>query len=281
MKISFLDFWPMFKPESSFFWNLIKTSFSYAQIVPPEQADVIFYSCFGDSNKQFVNTKKIFFTGENRRPNFNNCNYSISFDFESYNQRNVRMPLWYIFIDWFDTKTSDMPFWLVPFNYLNNTNEFTKTSKTNFCSAVFSAVKPNRVEFVEKISSYKSIEGYGKYFNKRLPNWERGKLDVFKHSKFIMCFENTAYPGYFTEKLFHAKLTGGLPLYFSDKTFDRDFNKNCCINLIDYENMDHFIETIKDLDSNNKKYLEIVNEPLFNKLPNLDEIKHAIFKILV
>ena len=104
MNVAFLDFWFGFQPENNFFIHLLRLIKESVNITSPENADVIFYSCFGDSHKNF-NIKKIFFTGENLRPDFNDCDLSLSFDFDNYNNKNIRLPLWYLYIDWFNVKS--------------------------------------------------------------------------------------------------------------------------------------------------------------------------------
>lgn len=280
MKIAFLDFWTGFNSYNNFFIHILKQIKNNVVVVNPQQADIIIYSCFGNTHYRFNDTKKIFYTGENKRPNFNECDYSISFDFDDYGNKNVRIPLWYLYIDWFGVQTYDNPNWLIPVSYLNKNNEFTDTNKTKFCATVFSAYHKIRIDSVSKLNTYKNVDCYGKVFNNLLPDGERYKMDVIKNHKFSMCFENTLYPGYFTEKLLHAKIAGGIPLYFSDKSYVEDFNEKCCLNLINYENLDDFLDEIKKIDNDVNLYNKISKEPLFTNTPNLDKLKHNLFSIL-
>jgi hypothetical protein len=256
--------------------RLIKES---VNITSPENADIIFYSCFGDSHKNF-NTKKIFFTGENLRPNFNDCDLSLSFDFDDYNNKNIRLPLWYLYIDWFNVKSYNNPEWLIPVEYLSGDNEFTKKDKNQFCSTVFSSPYDNRFNMVNLLNNYKQVDCYGKIHNNKLPDGEKYKMDVISNYKFNICFENSIYPGYFTEKLLHAKIAGCIPIYYSDKSYSEDFNKKCCINLIDFENEYELIEYIKLIDNDTYLYNKIISEPLFKITPSLDMIKNKLILYL-
>ena len=272
MNVAFLDFWYDFQPENNFFIHLVKSIKENVNITSPEKADVIFYSCFGDSHKKY-NSKKIFFTGENLRPDFNNCDLSLSFDFEDYNSRNIRLPLWYLYIDWFNVKSYKNPDWLIPVEYLSNDNEFTKKDKKQFCSTVFSSPYDSRFNMINLLNTYNSVDCYGKIHNNKLPDGEKYKMDVISNYKFNICFENSVYPGYFTEKLLHAKIAGCIPIYYSDKSYSNDFNTKCCINLIDFENGYELVEYIKKIDNDDNLYQSIKNEKLFNQTPNLDKIK--------
>jgi hypothetical protein len=277
MNIAFLDFWGSFDPNNNFFIYLFRQIKDNVIITDASNADVIIFSCFGDSNKRYNHCKKVFFTGENIRPDFNYCNYSLTFDFDEYGGRNIRLPLWLLYIDWFNVKGYGDPKTLIPLSFIN---KYIKKEKTKFCASVFSKPISLRFDAINKIQSYKSVDCYGKIHQNHLPDGEDVKLDILSNYKFSICFENSAYPGYFTEKILHAKIAGNIPLYYSDKSFSQDFNENCCLNLINYKNLDHFLDHIKQIDNDDQKYLNILNEPLFKNEINLNDIKDKIQNIL-
>ncbi len=280
MNISFLDFWGGFNHNNNFFIHLFRDIVEDVNVTTPDKADIIIFSCFGNLNKSFTHCKKIFFTGENLRPDFSQCDYSFSFDFDSYNNRNIRIPLWYLYIDWFGVKTYDNPNWLIPVSYLNGDNEFKEKVKEKFACTVFSSPRKSRFAAIQTINSYKNIDCIGKIHSLKLPDGERFKMNVISGYKFNLCFENSIYPGYFTEKILHAKIAGCIPLYASDKTYTNDFNCSCCLNLIDYNNLNDFLKDIKAIDKDDSLYKKILNEPLFLELPNLISIKSQIYNIL-
>jgi hypothetical protein len=280
MRIAFTDFWQYpkpFNPNNNFLIHLIRSVKDDVELVSADKADVIIYSIFGNDHKKY-NCKKIFFTGENIRPNFEECDFSISFDFDKYDERNIRIPLWYWYIDWFGVGSYDNPDYLIPVKYLYESNEFSKKEKNRFCSAVYSNPVSIRTEFVNRLNQYKKVDCFGKvsgFYN--LLDGEKYKLDIISNYKFNICFENSAYPGYYTEKLLQAKIAGCVPIYYSDENVQNDFNKNC---FLSYNNIDELIEKIVDLDRNNLIYNEIKNQPLFLKEVNLDLKKEKILKIL-
>jgi hypothetical protein len=294
MKIGFLDFWHDFDINNNFFYHMMSSIIKDVRVTRPEDCDLLFFSCYGSRNNesQFQNKKRIFYTGENLRPVFDNrptttyntftgrCDLSISFDFDDYNGRNIRLPLWYIYIDWFNVKSYNNPNWLIPLEYLSNDNEFTKKEKKQFCSTVFSSPYDSRFNMVNLLNNYKQVDCYGKIHNNKLPDGEKYKMDVISNYKFNICFENSLYPGYFTEKLLHAKIAGCIPIYYSDKSYSTDFNTKCCINLIDFENEYELIEYIKKVDSDSSLYRRIQREPLFDKIPDLNNFIEKIKKII-
>lgn len=277
MNIAFLDFWGSFDPNNNFFTHLFKQIKDNINITDAKNADVIIFSCFGDEHKKYNHCKRIFFTGENIRPDFNNCDYSFTFDFDSYDGKNIRIPLWYLYIDWFNVKNYGNPSCLIPVNYLN---KHLNKEKNKFCATVFSKSIQSRFDIINKIQTYKSVDCYGKIHPNSLPDGEDKKLDILSNYKFSICFENSIYPGYFTEKLLHAKIAGNIPLYYADKTFNKDFNEKCCLNLINYENLDHYLEDIKKIDNNNSLYRDILNQPLFKTEINLNDIVKDVSFIL-
>jgi len=220
MNISFLDFWEGFENNNNFFTYLFKVIKEKISFTSPDKADIIIFSCFGNSNKLYNHCKKIFFTGENLRPDFNTCDYSFTFDFDSYDNRNIRIPLWYLYIDWFNVKTYNNPNWLIPVSYLNGTQEFTEKEKNKFACTVFSSPRKSRFAAINSINTYKSVECYGKIHSLKIPDGEKYKMDIISNYKFNICFENSIYPGYFTEKLLHAKIARCIQLYASDKTYN-------------------------------------------------------------
>lgn len=280
MRISFLDFWGGFDQNNNFFIHLLRRIYDNVIVSSPESADLIIYTVFGQQNKKYNHCKKIFFTGENIRPNFDECDYSLTFDFDDYNNRNIRLPLWYLYIDWFDVGSYTNPHWLIPTKWLCGENEFTKKSKEKFCSTVFSSRYKIRFDLIEKLNIYKEVDCYGKLHNRRLPDGERNKMDTISNYKFSICLENTIHPGYFTEKLLHAKIAGTIPIYYSDKTFNLDFNEKCCVNLIDYDNMDAIVDMIKMIDSDKSLYEDMLNQPLFDHTASIADIAFKIMKVL-
>lgn len=283
MKITFCDFWQYpksFNVDNNFFIYIIRELFENVEIVNPEDADVMFFSVFGNENTLYKNCKKIFFTGENIRPNFKKCDYSLTFDFDDFGGRNFRLPLWYLYIDWFKVKTYDNPQWLIPEEYLYGENEFTKKEKNKFCSIVYGKEIESRIIAIQNISRYKPVDIFGKVnSNYYLPDGEKYKLDLISNYKFSLCYENSVTSGYHTEKLLHGKVAGNIPIYYGNNTISMDFNSNCFINAINLSN-DELVEKIIELDSHQKKYQNISKEPLFNKKVSLNSIYTFMNKIL-
>ena len=280
MNISFTDFWGDFQNNSNFFIDVIRDIYPHARVVPfSNDTDILVYSCFGNTH-HYANrtkTKKIYYTGENIRPNFNECDCSLTFDY--YQGKNFRLPLWMLQIDWFNKITYVNPQFVLPVNSIND-NNFINNDKTKFCCAVFNTDSPYRFETVNKLSTYKKVDCFGKPHG----NWFYGediKYKTLSNYKFNICFENTLYPGYFTEKLFHAKTAGTVPIYWADKSLSQDFNTKAFINLYDFNNdVDKLIKYIKIVDQDDELYSSYKKEPLFTLEPSLDNLKSFLKNII-
>lgn len=265
MNLCFLDFWNDFDKNNNFFIHYFKLLFpeKTINVTSESDADLVIFSCFGKQHKN-VNrskTKKIFFTGENIRPNFYECDYSFTFDLDDYNGKNIRIPLWYFYIDWFNVGSYGNPKYLLPVNEIKGlwfNKEKTKTS-----CAVFSSPKPERFFMINCLSKYFPVDCYGKPFGKHTSG-EDDKYNTISQYKISMCFENSLYPGYVTEKLFHSRTAGNLSLYWGHSDVKYDFNPKGFINANDFNSFEECAEYVNYLLNNDTKYNEIIQEPIFS-----------------
>ena len=76
LRINFSDFWPDFNPIENYILSKLKKVSAF-QILLSDTPEILFYSAFGKEHKNY-NCLKVFFTGENRRPNYKYCDFSIS-----------------------------------------------------------------------------------------------------------------------------------------------------------------------------------------------------------
>jgi len=281
IKINLIDFWyPRFDPSNNFFVHLFREVFGEIEIRPVDECDVVIYSCYGDSHHRVdrSRTKKIFYTGENKRPNHDECDHSLTFDFDTYGGKNTRLPLWMLQIDWFGHRGYGNPDYVIPMDGLVE-NQFTKKKKSKFCGFVFNNPVPLRTRALETFNTYKQVDGFGRPFG----NWfygEEMKYNILSDYKFSICFENSIHDGYYTEKLLHAKLAGTIPIYWTDKNVGRDFNVKGFINLANFKDMNELLECVKLIDKDNDLYEQMRNEPLFSELPTLDKLKHELIEII-
>jgi hypothetical protein len=250
IKLDFVDFWPGFNKTNNYFYNLLKNKYEI-EITP--DPDFVIYSVFGRSYKKYK-CIRIFYTGENVRPNFKECDYAFTFDHIENNPRHYRLPLYGLYLP--------TPEALIKKEDYNP--ETVLREKTEFCNFVYSNKKAKkRIDFFHKLSKYKPVASGGKLLNNvggRVPN----KLEFIRKFKFTIAFENFSYPGYTTEKLTEPMLMKSVPIYWGNKLVDKDFNTKSFISYHDYENDEAVIERIIELDRNDDLYLECFKQPYYN-----------------
>jgi hypothetical protein len=78
--------------------------------------------------------------------------------------------------------------------------------------------------------------------------------------------ENTYAPGYTTEKILEAFASNCIPIYYGDPLAVQDFNPKAFINAHDFDNMDALMQRVKEIDTNDELYWQILQESPF--LPN-------------
>ncbi len=280
MKISFLDFWTGFDKKNNFIVHSLKKIGLNFRIVSPRRADIIFFSCFGNQNENFDNCKKIFFLTEDFNLSNFNYDYSISHKETSVDTNNFRLPLWKMYIDWFNVKTYKNPSYLIPLNYIDQNNEFSKVQKNKFCTIVYSSEYFFRDQYIELISGYKNVDVYGKNkYGNLLPEGEYYKIQHLANYKFSLAMENEISPGYLCEKLIHAKIAGNIPLFYGDDFAKIDFNPDSFLHITDFTE-DNLLEKIVEIDNDDKLFEEIKNQPLFDSSQSIDDFLDYLENII-
>lgn len=250
IKIKFVDFWKTFSPEDFIITKILKTKYD-VQIT--ENADYVFFSSFGlqhlDTPDQCI---KIFYTGEDECPDFNLCDYAISFEWLNFGDRHLRVPLYNMMSSYID-KTLLME----RKHEMNNINE-----KTSFCSFVVSnsSGNPIRKELFDIISAYKKVDSGGKYLN-NIGGPIKDKLAFDKMHKFVIACENGSHIGYTTEKIVEAFAAQTIPIYWGDPNITKIFNPKAFINVSDYPSIEEVVERIKQIDQDDDLYAKILKEP--------------------
>jgi hypothetical protein len=82
----------------------------------------------------------------------------------------------------------------------------------------------------------------------------------------MICFENTIEGTYITEKIVNPFLARTIPIYFGTNYCTHVFNKDAFLSLEDESERSYsaLLERIKELDYDDTKYLQMVNQQVFN-----------------
>lgn len=288
LKIDFVDFWGGFDKKDNYFYHLLNSQYD---IEISEDPDILFFSVDYSGKSEYIKykdhrCKKVFFTGESVSPNFdsenpllvsnfssnysiNRCDFSFSFD-RLDDHRNYRLPLWVTYIDWFDKGSyGQNPSFLTPSSYIEEGSKMGNNSD-KFCAFIFSNPTKERLWISNQVSKYKKVNCYGSPFGNG-SSGEFSKYQILKDYKFSICIENRIRDGYFTEKLFHAKTSGTIPIYNWNKDDLMDFNPSCFINISDFEDVPDLVDYLKMLDNDTEQFNKIRSEKLFSDQSQIDK----------
>ncbi len=247
LRIQFCDMWDQFNPTCNFFLSLFQWVGSHQGFkvsYSPQNPNVIVYGPFGDSykNPEYAGIPKVFFTGENQPPRTDADTFlNLGFQYTP-NPSYIRLPLWVLEINWFGADPvavqNPRP---VPLQACLKQDPTVLDKKSKFCG--FVATNPrcqNRNLAFHILNEWRGVDAGGRLFC-NLPGGpipaglgggggELAKVEWYKDYKYVIAFENESSPGYTTEKLFHAKVAGCVPIYWGDKFVDRDFDSNGFLN---------------------------------------------------
>jgi len=198
---------------------------------------------------------KIFFTGENRRPWNYVAHHAISFD-PMDGKQFYRLP--FFFLDNWVQKNNNVP------NMLGLPMEYVKyEDKAWFCGFVAgNGASEYRNKMFHMLNEYKPVMSGGPLFNNIggvLPRDVKSKIDFFRQCRFSLCFENSSYPGYCTEKIMHGFIAKTVPIYWGSPTVTMDFQEGSFISRHDFISDNEFIDAIIKIDQDPRTWEIIAN----------------------
>ena len=227
--------------------------------------DYLIYSVKGNNylNPKWNNCIKIAYFGENCIVNFEQADYGMGNHHIIYLDRYFRIPLFPRILKGYLYKYNTIDFFDIRQKVLKN------KLKTKFCAAVISNYKATdhfRLNFIEKLNSYKKVDMGGKYLNSFGGISVKDKIKFLSSYKFSIAMENTNGDGYISEKIIDSFLAGTIPIYYGDYMLDEYINPKTYILIKGIQDLNKKIEYIKKIDKNVKLYKEFLKEKvLFDK----------------
>lgn len=245
LRVKFVDLCS--RPEEAI-EDCIKVLSHHYQVELSDSPEVVFYTGGGLDHRHY-RALKFFYTGENLRPPMFACDFAMSHDYID-SIRHHRVPHYALY------------------RYLHEleNKEFSKIKaeidqKTEFCSFVVSNAEcQRRIDFFHKLSEYKQIASGGKVLNNvggRVPD----KHAFLKSSKFNICFENSSFPGYTTEKITDAMRALCIPIYWGSPRIGEEFNPKSFVNVHDYDSDNAAIDAVIRIDQDQQAYEAMMAEP--------------------
>lgn len=236
-------------------------------------AELLIYSDFGEQHWAF-NGLKIYITGENMVPDFDQCDLAFSPQEDLHDPRCIRLPYYAQVLPSMGSLIRG-PEWQ-PQSYLN---------RPRFCSFVASNPRGSfRNAFFKKLNRLKKVDSAGRHFN-NFGSRIDDKLNFLKNYRFNLAFENSQSPGYVTEKLIEPLLTGCIPIYWGAPDVAKDFNPACMINVSDFSDFDEAIDYILQANRDESVRLRHLSAPVFQnniaaEVLNDSHLLNPIIKLL-
>lgn len=226
-----------------------------------DKPDILFFTPFEyDDHFKCRDAVRVYVTQENDVPNFNICDYGVSFHDIRFGERSFRLPN-YCYHNAAFANLRD-----------GKRMECERPERRDFCSVVISNdlfAAPERFEYWDRISKYKTVASGGKIGN-NVGGPVADKFEFLARHKFNLAFENSVVDGYTTEKITDAFYAGTVPIYWGNRQVHKDFNPDAFISINDFPSIDAAIDHIRQVDEDDELYLRYLHaNPLIGN-PMLD-----------
>lgn len=229
---------------------------------------------FGQMYTDYVTT--IFIACECVIPDLNLFDYAICFDDSIGKGRVISHVHRNYYREYILKKKND-------FEYNRTLAKEALLSKTGFCNFIYS--NPNGHENREKIfyaiNEYKRVDSLGAFLNntgysdgnKDILDRVRSSIGLKSKYKFTIAFENATHRGYTSEKVFTSLEAHSIPIYWGNPEIGKIVNEKAIINCHRYNSFEQVVKRIKEIDSDNSMWCEMVCEPWLTKEQEIEEQK--------
>lgn len=262
--VKFVDFWPSFDPFDNKLLRALAAG-RKVTVLPAdasEEPDILFYSrCGLGEHYKYEKAVKVYYSGENDYPNFNECDYAISFHDIDVAGRNLRYPLYAL--ETLISSSDGFPSQIGSPSQIGDFSIDQSYFERDFCSLVMSNsinCDPRRIEIIDAIAAYKPI-AYGGAFRNNVGGRVASKEDFLRKYKFNLALENSILDGYVTEKIADAFVARTVPIYWGGAMACKDFNPESFINVEDYNSVESCVRAVAEIDRDPARYTKMLNAP--------------------
>ena len=226
----------------------------------------------------------LFQTGENMRHDVMKSDYSMSFDLTN-EPNHYRFPYWMEMVDWSHEgvvgNTNPRFGRLLSLNQMMQPLGSLFLERNRKVAFITSHLAEPRKTLYKAISKIVDVEGFGPYFNPLIKDHHHSdfvKSELLQNFSFNLCPENGLYPGYYSEKIPEAFLSGCLPITWVDSNVGVDFNPLAMINLQPLM-WNHF-EGLKEMLHDENHLKQFTQQPLLLQKPSIEPLKGFIQRII-
>ena len=260
IRVCFTNFWQGFDPHNNEILNLLKVASAKIGLsisVVNSSPDVEIQSCFANTPSEYLKYKapvQILFLGENVRPNYTFFDYSISMDLGSYGGRNVYTPLWLLRSNLYAVDNKDYKPFSLKDLYQPKEIQRKHHSFNLKCCFIGNNMPPSRAQLFQDLRSIGfQVDIFGSQSNP-----VNDKIAKMSEYDFSLCTENSYHPGYVTEKLVDAYLSGTIPIYWG--CIDPNiYNHNSFINLPEDLSTENLLSSAQKIIASSRRPLISVN----------------------
>lgn len=271
-----------FKPHDNIYLDILRKHYNVEICDNPDYILCGVLYDHGSFNMGFFNEYILYYSkvrilieGENLIPDYNLVDYSICQYPIKYLDRNCYFPCG---IEAFTHRRTY-------FRELQDKNRNYSSNllkeKEYFASFIASHDSEYNIrgDFFKALNQRKRVESIGTYLN-NMPDGKAvawlgsSKFDFQRKCKFSLCFESTKHEGFITEKIVEAFYADTIPVYYGSSNIKEIFNPKAFIDISDYPSFDAAIDKILEIENDDKVYLEMLRQPIFNN-PKYPEEKLA------
>ena len=236
--LAFINFWK--DPENdSYFIDFITHNIDTVKLVSyNENPDILIASVCGNINiiKNSKAKCKLFYYGENlnRYPPYNNeqllldtFDLIVGFKETNIEKKQIRFPLWLIYYKYYNYAPDNNLITYIENKYIENKNK-TKTlfatlvarhdmygQRTILCNAIDNYNATTNTDTHTHTHTKILYPGQFRNNTKSIGPGSKAKTNYISQGIYNICPENSAYEGYFTEKILQALEAGTIPLYWA------------------------------------------------------------------
>lgn len=218
------------------------------------QPEFLIYS-FWDYRHYHYSCPRICWTGENKSPDFRECDWAFSF--EPTRGRNFHLPFWCLLTD---PKAMPRP---APRAAL--------ARKSRFCAFVYwNPHAPARNQFYKILSHYKPVDAAGEVYQncaapspRHAADWAARVQAFYRAYKFVIAFENCSAAGYTTEKLSLALMAHAVPIYWGNPQAARHFHARAFISAHDFDSLESLAGYVQKVDEDAALYRRYLAAPKY------------------
>ena len=238
--------------------NFLKTNLNdkYEFELVTDEPDYLLFSFYGSEHKnvKYNTSIKIAIYEEGFIPTFNEEDYIFGVAHILYLDRYFRKASLLEYLG--NLKNKD---------FREVRNEILNGQKREkFCAAVFGHEKNEdhfREKFVNELSKYKKVDMGGE-INNTVGYNVTDNIKFFKEYKFSIAFEKNSGDGYATGHIINSFLAGTIPIYYGDYFIDEYINPDTYILVRNDIDLQDKIEYIKEVDKDDKLYLEFFSKDI-------------------